>query len=223
MTKPTQRKNSEGEQIISIVLTESTQKKLFTLLGIDAESSDAKMQKAQILELIDTQTDLLKYHTEDFNNPLTAANYRASSKSLTKLVNSLITELAETHEDILLAIDMNLAKKDPYSETNQPNNHVNHIQSELIKLKDALALMTEQHNNDSRGRSKNSLEVMVINNLRGIYKQFAINSPTKTTSNLPNALTEYEQREADFIATAMNSVKDDWSVSKIRRIFLNDK
>jgi hypothetical protein len=214
VTKPTKRTNSEGELITPLDLSESTKSKLLALLGID----DKNKNTAEIFAVIETQTDLLKCLADDL--PLTTANYRESCERLTKLADGLISELAGTHDDILLAIDMKLAKTNPYSQSTDP---ITFIQAELLRLKHSLALVTEQYNNNSRGRHKQQTQVMVANNLRALFQKYAVNKNDQKLFNTPHALTDYEQKEADFIATVMNTVKKVWSVSTIRRIFLSDK
>lgn len=214
MTRPTVKKASPNFVYYGQQFDSDTESKLLTLLAID----DANPNKNTILLAISYQVGLLE-KADNIDNAPQAADYVSTSQRLKTMAFKLFNELANTNGYIIDQINIELPTNDLH-----PIFPLHAVEHQLAALIDALTSMEKKLSlEESRGAPKKQTQVMVANNLRTLFQKYAVNKNDQKLFNTPNALTEYEQREADFIATVMNTVKKVWSVSKIRRIFLSDK
>ena len=214
MTRPTVKKASPNFVYYGQQFDSDTESKLLTLLAID----DANPNKNTILSRISNQVGLLK-KADNIDNAPKAGDYITASQRLKTMAINLINELADTNGYIIDEINKEMPNNDLH-----PSFPLHAVEHQLAVLFDTLTSMEKKFSaKESRGAQKKQTQVMVVNGLRALFQKYAVNKTDQKLFNPPNALTDYEQREADFIATAMNSFRNAWDVKKVRRLFTDNE
>ena len=214
MTRPTIKKASPNFAYYGQQFDSDTESKLLTLLGID----DANPDKTAILSRISNQVGLLK-KADNIDNAPKAGDYITASQRLKTMAINLINELADTNGYIIDEINKEMPNNDLH-----PSFPLHAVKHQLAVLFDTLTSMEKKFSaKESRGAQKKQTQVMVANGLRAMFQKYAVNQTDQKLFNLPNALTDYEQREVDFIVTAMNSFYNAWNVKKVRRLFTDNE
>lgn len=214
MTRPTVKKASPNFVYYGQQFDSDTESKLLTLLAID----DANPNKNTILSRISNQVGLLK-KADNIDNAPKAGDYITASQRLKTMAINLINELADTNGYIIDEINKEMPNNDLH-----PSFPLHAVKHQLAVLFDTLTSMEKKFSaKESRGAQKKQTQVMVVNGLRALFQKYAVNKTDQKLFNPPNALTDYEQREADFIATAMNSFRNAWDVKKVRRLFTDNE
>ncbi len=215
MTRPTVKKASPNFVYYGQQFDSDTESKLLTLLAID----DANPNKNTILLAISYQVGLLE-KADNIDNAPQAADYVSTSQRLKTMAFKLFNELANTNGYIIDQINIELPTNDLH-----PIFPLHAVEHQLAALIDALTSMEKKLSlEESRGAPKKQTQVMVANGLRAMFQKYAVISERDTQSRGKfTALTDYEQREADFIATAMNSFRNAWDVKKVRRLFTDNE
>lgn len=215
MTRPTIKKASPNFAYYGQQFDSDTESKLLTLLGID----DANPNKTAILSRISNQVGLLK-KADNIDNAPKAGDYVTASQRLKTMAINLINELADTNGYIIDEINKEMPNNDLH-----PSFPLHAVEHQLAVLFDTLTSMEKKFSaKESRGAQKKQTQGMVVNGLRAMFQKYAVISERDTQSRGKfTALTDYEQREADFIATAMNSFRNAWDVKKVRRLFTDNE
>ena len=214
MTRPTVKKASPNFVYYGQQFDSDTESKLLTLLGID----DANPDKTAILSRISNQVGLLK-KADNIDNAPKAGDYITASQRLKTMAINLINELADTNGYIIDEINKEMPNNDLH-----PSFPLHAVEHQLAVLFDTLTSMEKKFSaKESRGAQKKQTQVMVANGLRAMFQKYAVNQTDQKLFNPPNALTDYEQREVDFIVTAMNSFYNAWNVKKVRRLFTDNE
>ena len=214
MTRPTVKKASPNFVYYGQQFDSDTESKLLTLLAID----DANPNKNTILLAISYQVGLLE-KADNIDNAPQAADYVSTSQRLKTMAFKLFNELANTNGYIIDQINIELPTNDLH-----PIFPLHAVEHQLAALIDALTSMEKKLSlEESRGAPKKQTQVMVANGLRAMFQKYAVNQTDQKLFNPPNALTDYEQREVDFIVTAMNSFYNAWNVKKVRRLFTDNE
>lgn len=214
MTKPTVKKASPIFTYHQQQLDSDTKSKLLSLLGID----DANPDKTTILSKIGYLVGFLD-KADNIDNAPKAGDYISASQRLKTMAINLINELDNTNGYIIDEINKEMPNNDLH-----PSFPLHAVEHQLAVLFDALTSMEKKFSaKESRGAQKKQAQVMVVNDLRAMFQKYALNKTDQKLFNPPNALTDYEQREADFIATAMNSFRNAWDVKKVRRLFTDNE
>ena len=214
MTRPTVKKASPNFVYYGQQFDSDTESKLLTLLAID----DANPNKNTILLAISYQVGLLE-KADNIDNAPQAADYVSTSQRLKTMAFKLFNELANTNGYIIDQINIELPTNDLH-----PIFPLHAVEHQLAALIDALTSMEKKLSlEESRGAPKKQTQVMVANGLRAMFQKYAVNQTDQKLFNPPNALTDYEQREVDFIVTAMNSFYNAWDVKKVRRLFTDNE
>lgn len=214
MTRPTIKKASPNFAYYGQQFDSDTESKLLTLLGID----DANPNKTAILSRISNQVGLLK-KADNIDNAPKAGDYVTASQRLKTMAINLINELADTNGYIIDEINKEMPNNDLH-----PSFPLHAVEHQLAVLFDTLTSMEKKFSaKESRGAQKKQTQGMVVNGLRAMFQKYAVNQTDQKLFNPPNALTDYEQREVDFIVTAMNSFYNAWNVKKVRRLFTDNE
>ena len=214
MTRPTVKKASPNFVYYGQQFDSDTESKLLTLLALD----DANPNKTAILSRISNQVGLLK-KADNIDNAPKAGDYVTASQRLKTMAINLINELADTNGYIIDEINKEMPNNDLH-----PSFPLHAVKHQLAVLFDTLTSMEKKFSaKESRGAQKKQTQVMVVNGLRELFQKYAVNKTDQKLFNPPNALTDYEQREVDFIVTAMNSFRNAWDVKKVRRLFTDNE
>jgi hypothetical protein len=214
VTRPTIKKASPNFAYYGQQFDSDTESKLLTLLGID----DANPNKTAILSRISNQVGLLK-KADNIDNAPKAGDYVTASQRLKTMAINLINELADTNGYIIDEINKEMPNNDLH-----PSFPLHAVEHQLAVLFDTLTSMEKKFSaKESRGAQKKQTQGMVVNGLRAMFQKYAVNQTDQKLFNPPNALTDYEQREVDFIVTAMNSFYNAWNVKKVRRLFTDNE
>lgn len=214
MTRPTIKKASPNFAYYGQQFDSDTESKLLTLLGID----DANPDKTAILSRISNQVGILD-KADNIDNAPKAGDYITASQRLKTMAINLINELDDTNGYIINEINKEMPNNDLH-----PSFPLHAVQHQLAVLFDTLTSMEKKFSaKESRGAQKKQTQVMVVNGLRELFQKYAVNKTDQKLFNPPNALTDYEQREVDFIVTAMNSFYNAWNVKKVRRLFTDNE
>ena len=214
MTRPTIKKASPNFAYYGQQFDSDTESKLLTLLALD----DANPNKTAILSRISNQVGLLK-KADNIDNAPKAGDYVTASQRLKTMAINLINELADTNGYIIDEINKEMPNNDLH-----PSFPLHAVEHQLAVLFDTLTSMEKKFSaKESRGAQKKQTQGMVVNGLRAMFQKYAVNQTDQKLFNPPNALTDYEQREVDFIVTAMNSFYNAWNVKKVRRLFTDNE
>ena len=214
MTRPTIKKASPNFAYYGQQFDSDTESKLLTLLGID----DANPDKTAILSRISNQVGLLK-KADNIDNAPKAGDYITASQRLKTMAINLINELADTNGYIIDEINKEMPNNDLH-----PSFPLHAVEHQLAVLFDTLTSMEKKFSaKESRGAQKKQTQGMVVNGLRALFQKYAVNQTDQKLFNPPNALTDYEQREVDFIVTAINSFYNAWNEKKVRRLFTDNE
>lgn len=214
MTRPTIKKASPNFAYYGQQFDSDTESKLLTLLALD----DANPNKTAILSRISNQVGLLK-KADNIDNAPKAGDYVTASQRLKTMAINLINELADTNGYIIDEINKEMPNNDLH-----PSFPLHAVEHQLAVLFDTLTSMEKKFSaKESRGAQKKQTQGMVVNGLRALFQKYAVNQTDQKLFNPPNALTDYEQREVDFIVTAMNSFYNAWNVKKVRRLFTDNE
>ena len=214
MTRPTIKKASPNFAYYGQQFDSDTESKLLTLLALD----DANPNKTAILSRISNQVGLLK-KADNIDNAPKAGDYITASQRLKTMAINLINELADTNGYIIDEINKEMPNNDLH-----PSFPLHAVEHQLAVLFDTLTSMEKKFSaKESRGAQKKQTQGMVVNGLRALFQKYAVNQTDQKLFNPPNALTDYEQREVDFIVTAMNSFYNAWNVKKVRRLFTDNE
>ena len=214
MTRPTIKKASPNFAYYGQQFDSDTESKLLTLLALD----DANPNKTAILSRISNQVGLLK-KADNIDNAPKAGDYITASQRLKTMAINLINELADTNGYIIDEINKEMPNNDLH-----PSFPLHAVKHQLAVLFDTLTSMEKKFSaKESRGAQKKQTQGMVVNGLRAMFQKYAVNQTDQKLFNPPNALTDYEQREVDFIVTAMNSFYNAWNVKKVRRLFTDNE
>jgi len=214
VTRPTIKKASPNFAYYGQQFDSDTESKLLTLLALD----DANPNKTAILSRISNQVGLLK-KADNIDNAPKAGDYVTASQRLKTMAINLINELADTNGYIIDEINKEMPNNDLH-----PSFPLHAVEHQLAVLFDTLTSMEKKFSaKESRGAQKKQTQGMVVNGLRALFQKYAVNQTDQKLFNPPNALTDYEQREVDFIVTAMNSFYNAWNVKKVRRLFTDNE